>query len=163
MKYITGILAFGVPCDLDTAGRWDTSKKEWLDNTLFKNIESKETLLGDYGIEKNKLIPYREYTTFNVANHLRAYLDILLDRDFKTLSGLFDKYLNTSKSRKDLFFMVLHKFRDIDDYISIHEFMVKEFGSLWISYCESVNSIANNIEEHQAELQSIINKQKGVV
>ena len=73
MQYITGQHALNIPCPLLTCGDWHQSAIQW-NYPLFRN--SNDSVFGDYGIEKNVAIP--EHTEkYNVANHIRALLDLL--------------------------------------------------------------------------------------
>jgi len=55
-------------------GDWHTSGSNW-DNIVL--LDSDESIFGDYGIEQGKIIPENK-GVFNVANHIRALLDILV-------------------------------------------------------------------------------------
>jgi len=73
IKYITGIHALNINCDLETCGDWHASAIQWKNpNTRYSN----ESIFKDYGIEYNKNIPEND-DLHNVANHIRAILDLL--------------------------------------------------------------------------------------
>jgi len=54
MKYITGIHALNLSCELETCGDWHQSAIQWVHPTILESIGS---IFGDYGIEHNKPIP----------------------------------------------------------------------------------------------------------
>ena len=72
MLYITGMIAFGVECKLNTLGKWNLTKNDFLDEENMKSRESEDSPFKNWGIEENKLIPYHDVCTYNVANHVRA-------------------------------------------------------------------------------------------
>lgn len=145
MKYITGYLAMGVECERPTPGKWNITKQEYLDDEMFKLRESDESPFKDYGIEKDKLVPYRMFCTYNVADHVRAYVDMLFDGEFEKLEGLFAECVNNAKAREDIFMLVYGKLRHLACFREVNEFMEKEFGNAWYSYVSSVESIADHI------------------
>lgn len=145
MQYVTGIPAFGIPCELDSVGRWNILKEDYVDEERFTIKESDDMPLKDYGIEKNKLVPYREFCTYNVANHVRAYVDLLYMERFDILPGLFAECINNSKCRKDIFMLVYGKLRNLAQFKEINEFMCNEFGNAWMSYVQAVMAMAEHL------------------
>ena len=91
MQYLTGRLAFAIPCKLDSCGIWNISIKEFQNPDNLKMAESDESIFKDWGIEQNKLVPGREFCSYNVANHLRAYVDMLMSGDLDQLVGIYDE------------------------------------------------------------------------
>lgn len=79
MKYITGMHALNMRCQLNTSGDWHRGLLDW-DNPEMMDTENHP--LGEWGIEK-----YKE--TYK-ANHLRAVLDMMLDK--KNLPHLISFY-----------------------------------------------------------------------
>lgn len=73
MKYVTLLHALNIPCRLDTFGDWHKEALDWRKIHVF---ESNDSIFKDYGIELNKTIPCNE-EKYNVANHIRACLDML--------------------------------------------------------------------------------------
>lgn len=142
MKYLTGILCFQIPCELDSVGSWNLSKRDFLNDELFDVRESDETKLRKYGIEENKIVPFRsdDGTLYNVANHVRSYLDMLYDKKHEELTGLFYDYIKTLKCRDEIFKRVYHGFKRGDLTNEAYQFMEREFGSNWFSYVQSYQS-----------------------
>jgi len=83
MKYISGQFALNLKCNLNTSGDWHYSSLNW-DN--LKLNESGESIFKDYGIEKDKYVDVLK-GTYNVANHIRAILDLLYERKFDLISN----------------------------------------------------------------------------
>lgn len=75
MKYVTGLYALNIPCNLNTCADWHALSLDW-NNINIK--DSKNSIYKDYGIEKNKTIPFNKEKN-NVANHIRAILDLMID------------------------------------------------------------------------------------
>ena len=155
MKYISGYLAMGVECELPTPGKWNITKQEFLDDELFKSRESDDSPFKNFGIEKDKLVPYREFCCFNVANHVRAYLDMLYDGEFELLDGMFAECINNAKARQDIFMCVYGKLRHLACFSKVNEFMEKEFGNAWYSYVSSVESMAEHIANRAEAIEEI--------
>lgn len=66
MKYVSLIHALNISCSLETCGDWHASSIQWKRPHI---LESDYSLWGDYGIEKNKIIPEHNQK-YNVANHI---------------------------------------------------------------------------------------------
>lgn len=136
MVYITGPIAFSIPSSDNSVGRWNTPKDEFLKEGALTTKESEGSLLKDYGIDKDKIIPYHDDSElFNVATHTRAYLDMLIDRRFDELEGLFEDCIRDGSCMHDIFKHVYHKLSKLPKYKEIYQFIAGEFGNHWISYC----------------------------
>lgn len=147
MKYLTGILAMQIPCDLPSQGIWRLSRKDFLNDELFVLKESDDSRYKDWGIEQNKIVPGREFMLYNVANHVRAYIDMLEDMQFDTLKGLFMEAIAEPKCRHDIFMAAYGKLRHLADWQEYNSFMKKEFGNSWESYKSSVISVSQHVQE----------------
>lgn len=158
MKYVTGIIALGVPCSLDTCGKWNVTKAQYIDENLMRLRESDESPFKDYGIEMNKIVPYHEFCLYNVANHVRAYLDLLYEGEFEVLEELFYDCIDNGKARKDIFMCVYSKLRNLACFTEVNQFMEKEFGNAWNSFKDTIRNSAEHIatasEKYQAALAS---------
>ena len=136
MKYITGMISFGIPCREDSCGTWLYPREYFLDKEKMKQHESSESVFGDLGIEQDKIIPYHDNEElFNVANHTRAYLDMLAAEQFDALRDVFYNYINSMICREVIFRETYTRLSKQDNYMKIHDFMSEEFGNAWISYC----------------------------
>ena len=132
MKYISGIHALNISCELLTCGDWHQSGIQWSNLRL---LESDGSLYGDYGIEKDKTIPEHE-ELFNVANHIRALLDLLIQGNFSTAQGFNDDYICNEMYDEEVFDKV-SVLRVNDNWEEIDRFMGREYYSKWLDYKES--------------------------
>lgn len=132
MKYITGIQALNVRCQLNTTGDWHSCAIRWESLTL---AESRDSFFGDYGIEPDKTIP--EHTErYAVANHIRAVLDLLYRQDFSNAQGMRNDYIGTEEYTDEIFDKVW-LMRPLSWWNRIHDFMQKEYRMEWICYAEA--------------------------
>lgn len=86
MKYITGQHALNLPCSLMTSGDWHQSALQW--EFPFCR-DSRDSVFGDYGIEHKG--------TYDVANHIRALLDLLEMGRFTAAQGMNKDYICNDK------------------------------------------------------------------
>ena len=132
MKYISGVHALNIENSLNTCGDWHASALNW--NTI-KLRESNESIFGDWGIEPNKRIP--EHTElYNVADDLRAILDILVDGNTRYLRGFRNDFLCTDEYN-DIFFDKVYMLKSLEHWDNIDELMRKEFMFEWLNYIKS--------------------------
>jgi hypothetical protein len=129
MKYISGIHALNRPCTLLTCGDWHQSGIQWRRLTL---LESEGSLFGDYGIEQNKSIPEHE-GTFNVANHIRALLDLLVQEKYSLAQGMNNDFICNEEYDAEIFCMV-SKLRTMSYWDRVDRFMGGEYYSKWLDY-----------------------------
>jgi hypothetical protein len=129
MKYITGIYALNLPCALETCGDWHTSALKWENVTL---KDSKETLFKEWGIETGKVIPEHE-GLYNVANHIRALLDLLIDGKFGTAQGMKEDFICNEKYTCEVMDKVWCM-RNLFNWEQIDRFMEKEYLMTWVEY-----------------------------
>lgn len=129
MRYLTGVHALNIPCNLNTTGDWHSSALQWEKLNI---KESDDTLLKDYGIEEEKKIPtYSE--TFYVANHIRALLDMLIDGDFSNAQGMRKDYICNDKYNNEIFSKVM-SFENLSNWNDIDKFMSDEYRLKWLNY-----------------------------
>lgn len=163
MQYLTGLLAFGVECERDSVGLWNLTKDQFVDSELYQLKNSEESPFKDYGIEVDKIVPYHEYCVVNVADHVRAYCDLLYEGRFDLLKDLFEDSIRSLKCRKDIFMLVYGKLKYLAEFHEINEFMTEEFGNAWISYIESVHSVAEHISNRADAIEQLEKIQNGEV
>lgn len=162
MMYLTGRLAFGIPCSLDTPGDWEILDDEYATDE-FKLVDSTDSPYGDWGIEQNVLVPKKEYCLYNVANHARAYLDMIYNKQFDELNLVFEKCIDNGNVRKDIFMMVLGKLRMLPDYDEYNKFMQNTFGNAWESYKQGVYAITmNDGKKYTSETSNFLRKATGI-
>ena len=140
MKYITGIHALNIEDSLETCGDWHTSALNWQSIEL---NESEDNIFGDWGIEKGKEIP--EHTElYNVANTLRAILDLMIKGSTRYLKGFRDDFMCTDKYNREFFEEVM-KLRGLSNWGDINTLMKQEFMYEWDRYVEEMsNGLENN-------------------
>lgn len=163
MLYITGMIAFGVECKLNTLGKWNLTKNDFLDEENMKSRESEDSPFKNWGIEENKLIPYHDVCTYNVANHVRAYCDLLWEKKFDLLTGLFYECVGDMRARTDIFTLVNGKLRHLAGFREINEFMMSEFGNSWVAYLEGVEAIAEHLANNEKAMEELTKLQKEMV
>ena len=163
MQYLTGRLAFAIPCKLNSCGIWNISKKDFMDEEKFKLSESEGSFFGDWGIETNKLVPGREYCCYNVANHLRAYLDLLMLGEFDQLIGLYDEGIADARCRLDLFMILNSKVRRTPMWEVVKPFMSQEFGSLWDSFLRGIEQSSEIVEKNYREFQKLMDRKEKAI
>lgn len=126
MRYVSGVHALNLPCDLNTCGDWHTSALRWEKLTL---EESDRLPFGDYGIEANRQIPEHK-EKFAVANHIRALLDLIYNGRFDIASGMKNNYICNDGYTKEIFDQV-YKLRTNSNWEEIYDFLHKEYGRQW--------------------------------
>lgn len=143
MKYVSLIHALNLPCNLDTCGDWHTSALQWNNPNI---LESDDSIFKDYGIEKDKTIPEHE-GLFNVANHIRALLDMLDKGQFSLTQGMRDDFICNSKYDEEIFRLV-SKLENNHNWDKINKFMEKEYMLKWIDFrrirLNNLNIFENN-------------------
>lgn len=131
MLYVTGIYALNLPCSLETCGDWHTSALSWNEPCIKESVGS---LFGDYGIERDKVIP--EHTErYNTANHIRALLDLMNDGLFSIAQGMNKDFICNPKYDSEIFDKV-YNMKNLNNWNSINGFMEKEYMMKWVNYLE---------------------------
>lgn len=129
MKYITGIHALNISCDLETCGDWHQSALGWEDLTIG---DSSKSVFKDYGIELKKTIP-NHTKTFPVANHIRALLDLLELGKFSVAQGMNKDFVCNDKYDNEIFEKVLY-LRSNENWKEIDSFMGREYHGKWLDF-----------------------------
>ena len=146
MKYISEIPALNILCSLETPGDWHAPSVNWESLDLY---ESEEMFFNNYGIEKNKTIP-QNIQKYNVANHIRAILDMFQLDNFAYLKGMRNNFIETDKYDDEIFNKV-YSMKVLPHWKRIDDFMEKEYMLKWISYKEYI--------EQRHKLQNIFSKE----
>lgn len=137
MKYITGIHALNLKCQLDTCGDWHTSALKW-ENISKK--ESNDSIWGNYGIECNRTIPFLSTTLkYNIANHIRALLDLIEEGNFAVAQGMNKDYICNDSYNKEIFDKII-LLRQSKIWKEINKFMEHEYLMQWVNYIRSINN-----------------------
>ena len=133
MLYITDIHALNLPCALGTTGDWHHSAIQWGSP---RTLESRNSPFGDWGIETDKTIQYADQTVehANVANHVRACLDMIEQGRFTCAQGMREDFLDGNRAfDEDVFSRVL-LLRSRDNWSEIDSFMKREYGLDWVTW-----------------------------
>lgn len=133
MRYITGIHALNLPCELETCGDWHTSALRW-ESITFK--DTNEAFFKCWGIELNKSIPETD-EVFPVANHIRALLDLLEGGKFTVAQGMREDFICNEKYTP-LVFSKVFSMRCLPNWGDIDDFMRKEYRLDWLKYKEGL-------------------------
>ena len=129
MRYITVQHALNLPCSLMTSGDWHQSALQW-ESPFFR--ESKDSIFGDYGIEHNVSIPEHK-GVYDVANHIRALLDLLELGKFTVAQGMNRDYICNNEYTDEIFNQV-SKLVDSPLWPEIDCFMGREYYAQWLEY-----------------------------
>ena len=129
MKYITGIHALNLNCSLETPGDWHQSALQWHAPRM---RETKGSFFGEYGIETNSNVPENK-RKFYTANHIRALLDLLEEKNFPTAQGMRANYICNDKYTQEIFQKVL-QMKSLPNWQEISNFMGKEYMLEWLNF-----------------------------
>ena len=129
MLYITGIHALNLPCKLETCGDWHQSGISW-DYPITR--ESDNSFFKEYGIEPGHYIPEHN-GQFNVANTIRALLDLLYEGNFAVAQGMKNDYICNDKYTNEVFQKV-YEMNNLNNWELINAFMKKEYKLSWIRF-----------------------------
>ena len=135
MKYLSGIHALNISCELNTCGDWHRSALNWTSLTQ-KMKDSRKSVFRDYGIEMNKTLNFLNNSpTMNVANHIRACLDLLTEGNFGLVQGMNRDFIANEKYDLEIFNKVMLLKND-PNWKNIDQFMGKEYKMKWLKYKE---------------------------
>ena len=129
MKYLTGVFALNIEDSLETCGDWHTSALNW-SNIVLKDTEN--SLFGEWGIEIDKVIPEHE-GYYNVANTLRAVLDLMIEGKTDYLKGFYNDFFSTD-IYNTIFFEKVIQLKSLSNWEDINNLMKREFMWDWDSF-----------------------------
>lgn len=129
MLYISGIHALNIEDSLETCGDWHTSALQWERIDL---LDSDKTIFKDWGIETDKSIPEHD-ELYNVANTLRAILDLMVKGSTGYLKGFRDDFICTDIYNQEFFEKVV-VLRDLPHWNDINNLMKREFMFEWDNF-----------------------------
>lgn len=133
MKYISGTHALNLPCLLETGGDWHASGLQWSNIKLF---DSDNMFFKEYGIESNRTLPGKPNSEkYNVANHIRAILDLLELGQFTIAQGMNNDYICNNKYDDEVFLKV-YSMNKLQNWNQIDAFMKREYRSKWLDFKE---------------------------
>ena len=134
MLYVSGIHALNLPCTLLTCGDWHTSGLNWDSIEL---LESDHSIFGEYGIEQGKTIPEKK-EAYNVANHIRALLDLLAQSKYSLAQGINKDFICNDFYTEEIFQKVA-LMKNLSSWPEIDRFMGREYYSKWLKFKEREN------------------------
>lgn len=129
MIYVSGIHALNIPCSLETCGDWHSSALRWKDVDI---RDSSKSIFGDYGIESGHRIPHHE-GTYNVANTIRALLDLIDDGNFAQAQGMNSAFICNPAYDSEVFEKV-YLLSSRDNWHEISAFMGREYRTKWLRF-----------------------------
>ena len=137
MKYLTDIHALNLPSDTDTTGDWHASALQWED---LRMAESDDSVFGNWGITRNSpvKVPKHEGQCFNIANHVRALLDMIEHGRLSIAQGMRDVYIGNDTYNDEIFPRVWLLYQS-DNWPRIDRFMKKEYGRAWLRFVEEAD------------------------
>lgn len=153
MKYISGIHALNIECNLNTTGDWHRSALKW-DVLAMRLKESDNSIFKDYGIEQNKsLLFLKDTPIYNVANHIRACLDLIADGNFASAMGMRNDFICTNEYDYEIFEKVL-LLKNQPNWQAIDDFMGQEYQMKWLNFKNAKHlEITNLIWEYNNDLK----------
>lgn len=136
--YVSGIHALNIPCSLETCGDWHSSALRWKDIDI---RDSSKSIFGDYGIETGHRIPNHE-GVYNVANTIRALLDLIDDGNFAQAQGMNSDFICNPVYNNEVFRKV-YLLRNRNNWDEISAFMGKEYRMEWLRFLRREESHAS--------------------
>ena len=137
MKYLSDMHALNIECELETCGDWHQSCMDW-DNINNCLRESDDSVFGDYGIEQDKVLKFlNDKPIYNVANHIRACLDLIADGNFGLAQGMREDFICTRKYDNEIFEKIM-LLKSSESWEKIDAFMGKEYMMRWLNYKRKV-------------------------
>ena len=131
MKYISGTYSLNLICKtLGTPGDWHHSSLNWEQIPLY---DSSSSIYGDFGIDSTVRIGD---TTYRLANHLRACLDLIEDGKYGAAQQMREYYLS-DESLTPIVFEKVFQLKNSTRWSEINRFMGKEYGIDWLNFLES--------------------------
>ena len=153
MKYVTGRHAMNLPCSLGTWGDYRTSAVNWDKLTI---LDSEERVFGDYGIEIGRTIPFlADNKEYNIANHIRAFLDLLTLGDYASAEGMKDEYICNDAFTEEIFAKV-SMLRSRPNWQIIDLFMEHEYLNQWELYKKGILNDSTQNTKSILEIQAAI-------
>jgi len=132
--YLTGIPALNLTCDLETCGDWHTLSVDW-GKLVFH--DSANSIFGDYGIERDRSIPEHD-GKHNVANHLRALLDLIEQGSYDLAKGMNRDFICNDDYTLEVFEKVA-MLKNSENWSEIDRFMGFEYYCEWLDFKEREN------------------------
>lgn len=134
MEYVTDIHALNLPSDTDTTGDWHASALQW---SQLRMANSEDSVFGDWGITRDSSVrvPEHEGRRFNIANHVRAVLDMIEHGRLSVAQGMRKDYIGNDAYNVEIFPRVW-LLRGTDNWPNVDRFMRKEYGLAWLKFSQ---------------------------
>lgn len=130
MIYLTGLYALNIPdVALETCGDWHRKALNWNDPLL---IESDKSIYKNYGIIQNLYVKEVKQN-LNVANHIRALLDLISLGRFNLAEGMNKDFICNSGLNEVIFEKIM-MLKELPIWNRIDEFMTNEYHFKWKKY-----------------------------
>lgn len=135
MQYISGMHALNIPSNINTTGDWHRECYDWRPEHLDAQLRnSDDPVFKDYRIIKNKDLNFIDGDPiYNVADHIRACLDLIEEGSYGLARGMRNDYICTDEYDEEIFKEVL-KLKDSDRWNEIDDFMSNEYKLKWIKW-----------------------------
>ena len=160
MLYISGIHALNIDCNLLTTGDWHRRAIHW-DVLLQRLRESENSIFGNYGIERNKTLSFiDEQPVYNVANHIRACLDLIEEGNFSVAQGMNNDFICNDEYDEEIFNKVM-LLKNKKNWHDIDHFMEKEYKMKWLRFKKQnetehiQNQIADPVHEQLSDKEDL--------
>ena len=136
MRYITGIHALNMMCELNTPGDWHQSALDW---SKPEYGETTQSIYGMYGISFGYRTP--NGGTFPVANHIRACLDLIMAERYAIAGGMREDFICNESYTPEIFNKVLEARGKVSNrkWKRISGFMQREYKLDWVNFIEAVH------------------------
>jgi len=129
LRYLTGIHALNIECDLLTCGDWHQSALKW-ENLMIR--ESDDSVYKEWGIEHGRTIPKHE-EKYSTANHIRALLDLLEEGNYAEAQGMKEDFI-CNDDYNEIVFEKVAMLQGMKNWDLIDAFMGREYKMEWVRY-----------------------------
>lgn len=148
MIYLSGIHALNLRCNLNTGGDWHIGALKWEDLTW---LESENSVFKNYGIEKGRPLTFiqdKYPDVYNIANHIRACLDLLEMGNLALPQCMRRDFIVTDEYDQEIFEHVIMLKNNVNNkewikrkitWNDIDLFMGREYEMKWIRFKKSLN------------------------
>ena len=148
MIYLSGIHALNLRCNLNTGGDWHIGALKWEDLTW---LESENSVFKNYGIEKGRPLTFiqdKYPDVYNIANHIRACLDLLEMGNLALPQCMRRDFIVTDEYDQEIFEHVIMLKNNVNNkewikrkitWNDIDRFMGREYEMKWIRFKKSLN------------------------
>ena len=135
MKYITGMFALNIPCSLGTTGDWHRTSLPW---ERVEIRESDDSVLKEEGIEKDVFVEELGRNC-NVANHIRACVDMLDEGRYSLASGMRYDFFDDDMSFNPVLFDYVYRLKAVKtprEWKAICQVLEKDYMLRWLRFLE---------------------------